>query len=185
MKIEPTSLKDLYVIKPSVIQDSRGFFMEVFRDDLYAEQGLAIPRIVQQNHSKSSQGVVRGLHFQWDKPLGKLIRVVSGSAFVVAVDIRKKSETLGKWFGLEVSAENKNILYAPAGFASGFAVTSLVAEVEYLYTAIYNQQGESNILWNDPKIGINWPIPKPLLSDRDKSAVTLAEWLQTPESDLV
>ena len=185
MKIEETGLRGLYVIKPQVREDSRGFFMEVFREDIFKENGLNIEKFVQQNHSRSVKGVVRGLHFQYNPPLGKLIRVINGKAFVVAVDIRKKSITLGQWFGIELSAENKNLLYAPAGFASGFAVTADVAEVEYLYTAPYNQAGESNILWNDEKIGIKWPdISNPTLSDRDKNARTLSEWLNTPESNL-
>ena len=183
MKIESTAISGLYVINPEVKGDERGFFMEVYREDFFAAAGIMIGKFVQQNHSFSQQGIVRGLHFQWDKPLDKLIRVINGRAFMVAVDIRKKSATLGQWFGLELSAENKKLLYAPAGFASGFAVTGDVAEVEYLYTALYNPAGESSILWDDPGIGIDWPIKNPILSDRDKSARTLVDWLKTPESD--
>lgn len=184
MKIKPASISGIYVIDPEVKKDERGFFMEVYREDLFAAAGIVIGRFVQQNHSLSRYGIIRGLHFQWDGPLDKLIRVINGRAFMVAVDIRKKSVTLGKWFGLELSAENKKLLYVPPGFASGFAVTGDVAEVEYLYTALYNPAGESNILWNDPVIGIKWPIKNPILSDRDKGAYTLSEWLKMPESDI-
>lgn len=184
MVITKTRLSDLYVISPSIKEDARGFFMEVYREDVYREQGLEIPRFVQQNHSRSGKGILRGLHFQYNAPLGKLIRVINGSAFVVAVDIRKQSPTLGKWFGVELSAQNKKLMYAPPGFASGFAVTGKIAEVEYLYTALYNQDGESNIMWNDPKIGISWPLNNPILSERDKAARTLDEWLITPEANL-
>lgn len=183
MKIDSAKISGLFIIEPEVKQDQRGFFMEVYREDLYKEQGLEIGRFVQQNHSRSAKGIVRGLHFQYQAPLGKLIRVINGQAFMVAVDIRKKSATLGKWFGLELSAENKRLFFVPPGFASGFAVTGEVAEVEYLYTALFNPDGESNILWNDPQIGIKWPIDKPVFSERDKSACTLAEWLKKPESD--
>ncbi|MDO8499690.1 MAG: dTDP-4-dehydrorhamnose 3,5-epimerase [bacterium] len=185
LKVETTPLSSLYVITPKIVEDARGFFMEVYREDLYREQGLVIERFVQQNHSRSGRGILRGLHFQYDAPLGKLIRVINGQAFLAAVDIRKQSQTLGQWFGLDLSAENKKAIYVPPGFASGFAVTGDIAEVEYLYTAVYNQAGESNIIWNDPAVGIKWPITAdPILSDRDKGARTLDEWLKTPESDL-
>src|SRR3989338_1174512 len=184
MNIEPTAISGLYVVSPEVKGDERGFLMEAYREDAFAAVGITVGKFVQQNQSFSRQGVVRGLHFQWDKPLGKLIRVINGKAFMVAVDIRKKSTTLGRWFSLELSAENKKSLYAPAGFACGFVVTGEVAEVEYLYTALYNPTGESNIIWNDPAVGIDWPIKDPILSARDKSARALAEWLKTPESDI-
>lgn len=183
MEIEQTTIKGLLVINPEVKEDERGFFMEIYREDKFAVAGIKIEKLVQQNHSRSLKGVIRGLHFQWNKPLGKLIRVINGRAFVVAVDIRKKSSTLGQWFGLELSAENKKLLYAPAGFASGFAVTGDVAEVEYLYTALYNPAGESNILWNDPQISVDWPIKNPILSERDQKARLLKEWLLDPLSD--
>lgn len=184
MKIEQATISGLYIISPEVKEDERGFFMEVYREDFFKAAGVAIGKFVQQNHSRSKKGIIRGLHFQWDKPLGKLIRVINGQAFMVAVDIRKKSSSLGQWFGFVLSAENKKLFYVPQGFASGFAVTGEVAEVEYLYTALFNPAGESNILWNDPKIGIDWPIKDPVISERDKSARTLSEWLKTPESDI-
>ena len=141
-------------------------------------------QFVQDNHSRSVKGVVRGLHFQWEPPMGKLMRVSLGSAFLVAVDVRKGSPTLGKWVGVEASAENRRQVWAPAGFARGFCVLSDVAEIQYKCTGIYNNKGESGILWNDPQIGIDWPIEieNALLSGKDKRAQTLAEWLSRPES---
>lgn len=173
----------LFVIKPDVKGDERGFFMEVFRQDVFAKNGLDL-QFVQVNHSRSGLNVLRGLHFQYDKPLGKLIRVINGRAYVVAVDIRKNSPTLGRWQGMELSAENKTLLYVPAGFASGFCVLDEIAEVEYQYTALYNPQGESNILWNDQALNIAWPLKNLIISERDKNANTLAEWLKKPESEL-
>ena len=175
-------LNGVVVLKPQVFQDERGFFLEVFRADLF--KGLGLPyEFVQENHSGSSRNVVRGLHFQWDPPMGKLMRVTVGSAFLVAVDIRKGSPTLGKWFGIDVSADNKLIVWAPAGFARGFAALSEYAEVQYLVTGIYNHNGESGILWNDPEIGIKWPVKNPILSEKDRNAQTLSEWLKKAESD--
>lgn len=155
--------------------------METFRADQFAEFGLPV-NFVQDNHSRSARNVLRGLHFQWDPPMAKLMRVTYGSAFLVAVDIRKGSPTLGQWFGLECSAENKLQVYAPAGFARGFCVLSDFAEVQYKCTGIYNPKAESGIRWNDPAIGIRWPVAEPLLSNKDANARTLAEWLASPES---
>jgi dTDP-4-dehydrorhamnose 3,5-epimerase len=138
---------------------------------------------VQDNHSGSTKGVVRGLHFQWEPPMGKLMRVTKGTAFLVAVDVRKGSPWLGKWVGIEASAENRRQVYAPAGFARGFCVLSDFAEIQYKCTGHYNSGGESGILWNDPAIGVEWPVRDPVLSDKDKKARTLAEWLAAPESD--
>src|SRR3989304_5120984 len=123
---------------------------------------------VQLNPSGSAQNVLRGLHFQWDPPMGKLMRVTRGRAFLVAVDIRKGSPTLGRWFGIEASAENIILVWAPAGFARGFCVLSEFAEIQYKCSGIYNSQFESGILWNDPEIGIEWPISDPVLSGKDK-----------------
>jgi dTDP-4-dehydrorhamnose 3,5-epimerase len=173
---------DVAVLAHEVFEDARGFFMEVFRADLYKEQGLPT-EFVQDNHSRSKQGVVRGLHFQWDPPMGKLMRVTYGSAFLVAVDIRKGSPTLGQWFGAEVSARDKKQVWAPAGFARGFCVTSDFAEIQYKCTGIYNSKGESGIRWNDPKIGIQWPVKEPELSMKDRQAQTLDEWLASPASN--
>jgi dTDP-4-dehydrorhamnose 3,5-epimerase len=138
---------------------------------------------VQLNHSRSAKGMLRGLHFQWSPPMGKLMRVTYGTAFLVAVDIRKGSPTLGEWIGLEVSAEDKKQVWAPAGFARGFCVLSDFAEVQYLCTGTYNHQAESGIYWNDPEIGIEWPIDKPVLSEKDQNARGLSEWLKIKDSD--
>jgi len=182
IRIESRHLGDVAVLAHEVFEDARGFFMEVFRADLYKELGLPT-EFVQDNHSRSKQGVVRGLHFQWDPPMGKLMRVTYGSAFLVAVDIRKGSPTLGRWFGAEVSARDKKQVWAPAGFARGFCVTSDFAEIQYKCTGIYNPKGESGIRWNDPKIGIQWPVKEPELSMKDRQAQTLDEWLASPNSD--
>ena len=182
IKIETRQLGDLVVLAPEVFEDARGFFMETFRQDQFDSLGLPT-RFVQDNHSRSAKGVVRGLHFQWEPPMGKLMRVSAGSAFLVAVDIRKGSPTLGKWFGLEVSAENKRQVWAPAGFARGFCVLSDVAEIQYKCTGLYSNKAESGIRWDDPEIGIQWPLTQVQLSEKDKKAQTLSQWLATPESD--
>ena len=184
--IESQHLNGIIVLThPDVFEDERGFFLEAFRADQFAELGLPTA-FVQDNHSRSRKGVLRGLHFQWEPPMGKLMRVTQGSAFLVAVDIRKGSPTLGQWFGIEVSAKNKKQVWAPAGFARGFYVSSDYAEVQYKCTGIYNNQCESGILWNDPRIGIEWPVDNPaelVISDKDNNARTLDQWLASPESD--
>jgi dTDP-4-dehydrorhamnose 3,5-epimerase len=181
MKIESRHLNGVVVLHPEVYEDHRGFFMESFRADHAAEIGL--PGVfVQDNHSRSMRGVVRGLHFQYEPHLGKLMRVTLGAAFLVAVDIRVGSPTLGQWYGTEVSAENKRQVWAPAGFARGFCVTSEVAELQYKCTSLYNPRGESGILWSDPAIGIKWPVDTPVLSAKDATAQTLEQWLASPQS---
>lgn len=182
IRIESRHLGDVAVLASEVFEDERGFFMEVYRADQYKALGLPT-EFVQDNHSRSKQGVVRGLHFQWDPPMGKLMRVTYGSAFLIAVDIRKGSPTLGRWFGVEVSAKDKKQVWAPAGFARGFCVVSDFAEVQYKCTGIYNPKCESGIRWNDPKIGIHWPVKEPELSGKDRQAQTLDEWLASPASN--
>lgn len=182
LSIESRHLNGLAVVVPEVFEDERGFFLEAFRADQFAE--LELPsEFVQDNHSGSVKGVLRGLHFQWEPPMGKLMRVTVGSAFLVAVDIRKGSPTLGQWFGVEASAKNRKQVWAPAGFARGFCVLSDFAEIQYKCTGIYNGAGESGILWNDPEIGIEWPVSDPILSQKDTEAQTLSEWLERPDSD--
>ena len=181
IKIEARFLQDVVVLVPDVFQDSRGFFMETFREDQFKALGLPT-HFAQDNHSRSVKAVVRGLHFQWDPPMGKLMRVTTGSAFLVAVDIRKGSPTLGKWVGVEASTENRRQVWAPAGFARGFCVLSEVAEIQYKCTGIYGNKGESGIRWDDPEIGIKWPLQDVLLSEKDRNAQTLAQWLSKPES---
>jgi dTDP-4-dehydrorhamnose 3,5-epimerase len=179
--IEPTALDEVKIVVPAAMRDDRGFFMEVYRQDLFAELGLP-DRFLQLNHSRSGRGVVRGLHFQWDPPMGKLMRVTQGRAFLVAVDIRVGSPTLGKWIGAEMTADEPRQLWAPASFARGFCVLSEYAEIEYLTTGTYNRLTESGIRWNDPAIGIKWPVANPILSAKDETAQTLAEWLARPEA---
>lgn len=185
VSLETTPLADVLVVRHEVFRDARGFFMEVYRQDLFGPLGpLGLPAtFVQLNHSRSSRGVLRGLHFQWEPPMGKLMRVTAGRAFLVAVDLRKGSPSLGRWFGLELSADDPLQLWAPAGFARGFAVLSDQAEIQYLCTGTYNGAGESGIRWDDPEIGIEWPVADPLVSDKDRRAQTLAAWLARPEAD--
>src|SRR5271157_2899233 len=181
IQIESRHLGDVVVVVPDIFQDSRGFFSETFRTDQFKLLGLPT-EFDQDNHSRSTKGVVRGLHFQWAPPMGKLMRVTVGSAFLVAVDIRKGSPTLGKWVGVESSAENRRMVWAPAGFARGFCVLSDNAEIQYKCTGIYNNKSESGIRWDDPEIGIEWPLQDVLLSEKDRNAQTLAQWLSRPES---
>lgn len=182
--IESVHLNDIVVLAPQVIGDARGFFMETFRADQFRELGLPT-EFVQDNHSRSAKGVLRGLHFQWDPPMGKLMRVTSGAAFLVAVDIRKGSPRLGQWFGMEVSAGNKKQIWAPYGFARGFCALTDGCEVQYKCTGTYNPRGEAGIYFADPAIGIRWPVDPltAITSDRDKRAPTLAQWLESPLSD--
>lgn len=184
LAVESVHLNDIVVVIPQVNGDERGFFMETFRADQFRKLGLPT-EFVQDNHSRSAKGVLRGLHFQWDPPMGKLMRVTHGSAFLVAVDVRKGSPTLGQWFGAEVSAENKKQVWAPYGFARGFCSLTEGCEVQYKCTGIYNPKGEAGIYFADPEIGIHWPIDPltAVTSDRDKRAPTLAQWLESPLSD--
>ncbi len=180
VKVRP--LADVAVLEPDVFQDERGFFMETFRSDAFTTLGLP-SCFPQDNHSRSVRGVLRGLHFQWDPPMGKLMRVTSGSAFLVAVDIRLGSPTLGKWYGVEATAENRLQVWAPAGFARGFCVLSDAAEIQYKCTALYNSKAESGIRWDDPAIGIQWPVVDDLrLSEKDRKAATLEQWLSRPQA---
>jgi dTDP-4-dehydrorhamnose 3,5-epimerase len=182
IKVESCKIEGVKIVIPEVFEDERGFFTEVYRQDQFIENGLPA-NFVQLNHSRSVKNVVRGLHFQWEPPMGKLMRVTIGTAFLVAVDIRKGSPTLGQWVGFEVSAKDKRQLWAPAGFARGFCVLSDVAEIQYMTTGIFNPVCESGILWNDPKIGIEWPVKDPILSGKDEKAQSFNEWLARPESD--
>ena len=181
-EIEKEILNGGKIIVPNIFEDERGFFMEAYREDQFKKMGIE-ERFVQDNHSGSIKGVIRGLHFQYEPALGKLIRVTSGEASLVAVDIRKDSPTLGKWHREILSDENKKQIWVPAGFAAGFEVLSDYAEVQYKYTAIYNPKGESVIIWNDPSINIEWFTKNPILSNRDKYAQTISEWLKKEESN--
>jgi dTDP-4-dehydrorhamnose 3,5-epimerase len=181
IKIESKHLRDVVVLVPELFQDSRGFFSETFRADQFHSYGLPT-EFAQDNHSRSAKGVVRGLHFQWEPPMGKLMRVTLGCAFLVAVDIRRGSPTLGKWVGIEASTENRRMVWAPAGFARGFCALSDGCEIQYKCTGIYNSKAESAIFWNDPKIGIEWPLLDVVVSEKDRAARTFGEWLASPES---
>ncbi len=173
---------DVVVVKPVVLGDDRGFFMETYREDNFRDLGLPT-NWVQDNHSRSSRGVLRGLHFQWNPPMSKLMRVTRGAAFLVAVDIRKGSPTLGQWFGREVSADNKLQVYAPYGFARGFCALSDECEVQYKCTGLYNSGAESGIFYKDPEIGIEWPLEDVQVSAKDAKAQSLQQWLASPLSD--
>ena len=182
IKVESRSLGDVVVVVPEIFEDERGFFTETFRADQFKALGLPT-EFVQDTHSRSAKGVVRGLHFQWEPPMGKLMRVTVGEAFLVAVDIRKGSPTLGHWVGVEASGENRRCVWAPAGFARGFCALSEGTEIQYKCTGLYNGRAESAILWNDPEIGIKWPLSDVLVSDKDRKARTLADWLASPVSE--
>ncbi|MBE5252425.1 dTDP-4-dehydrorhamnose 3,5-epimerase [Mixta mediterraneensis] len=174
MKVIDTKIADVKIIEPSVFGDERGFFMETWQQKKFEE--MVCPRqFVQDNHSKSSKGILRGLHYQTENTQGKLVRVISGEVFDVAVDMRKSSPTFGQWVGEFLSAENKRQLWVPEGFAHGFLVTSDSAEFVYKCTDYYNPQAEHSLLWNDETIGIEWPIAKekqPSLSNKDMNGVS-------------
>jgi dTDP-4-dehydrorhamnose 3,5-epimerase len=165
---EPMSIADIVVIVPRVFADDRGFFMETYKQSGFQEAGLPVS-YVQENHSRSTQGTLRGLHYQREpKAQGKLVRVVRGEIFDVAVDIRPRSATFRQWVGITLSEENRKSIYIPPGFAHGFCVTSADAEVIYKTTEEYAPELEDGIRWNDPALAIAWPIDAPRLSDRDK-----------------
>jgi dTDP-4-dehydrorhamnose 3,5-epimerase len=155
--------------------------METYRQDQFLELGLP-GSFVQDNHSYSKKGVVRGLHFQWEPPMGKLMRVTRGHALLVAVDVRVGSPTLGKWVGIEATEENRKQVWAPAGFARGFCALSNDVEVQYKCTGTYNGKAESGIRWDDPAIGIEWPLRNVIVSEKDRNALTFAEWLASPNA---
>lgn len=181
-EIESKHLGEVVVVAPPVFEDERGYFMESFRSDRFADLGLP-SEFAQDNHSRSQKGVVRGLHCQWEPPQGKLMRVTLGNAFCVAVDIRKGSPTVGQWFGLELSADNKLQMWAPAGFARGFCAVSDWVEVQYKCTAIYNPKAETSIDWADLAIGIDWPEGAAILSEKDRNALSLEQWLDSPGAE--
>lgn len=172
-----TEIEGLYIIEPTVFGDNRGYFMETYHAGEFREAGIAM-NFVQDNQSKSKKGVLRGLHFQYKYPQGKLVRVIKGEVFDVAVDLRKTSKTYGKWCGVILSEENKRQFYIPEGFAHGFLVLSEEAEFVYKCTDYYHPEDEGGILWNDPEIGIAWPLEKVkevILSEKDKKWKTLKE----------
>ena len=166
MNIIKTSIPDLLIIKPRVFADSRGFFLETFQLKRYQETGIAGP-FVQDNHSRSNRGVLRGLHFQIKNPQGKLVYVSRGEVFDVAVDIRNDSKTFGHWFGTLLSDENHLQMWIPPGFAHGFCVVSETADFTYKCTEYYHPEDECGIIWNDPDLGIKWPFSCPIVSEKD------------------
>ncbi|BAP55642.1 dTDP-4-dehydrorhamnose 3,5-epimerase [Thioploca ingrica] len=176
MKVIPTTLPGVIVIEPKVFGDTRGFFLETFHVERYAQAGILGP-FVQDNHSHSAQGVLRGLHFQKQYPQGKLVYVTSGAVFDVAVDIRPTSPTLGKWVGITLTAEQHQQFYIPPGFAHGFCVLSEQADFHYKCTDYYHPEDEGCIRWNDPEINIQWPINNPVLSAKDANAQCLKDLL--------
>ena len=177
MRIVETKLKDCLIIEPTVFEDERGFFLETYHTDRYLEKAEINLPFVQDNHSRSTKNVLRGLHFQQNKPQGKLMRVVTGTVFDVAVDIRLDSPTYGKWESVILSEENMKQFWVPPGFAHGFVVLSQVADFEYKCTEFYNPDDEVCILWNDPEIDIKWPIDNPILSEKDLAGIFLNELL--------
>jgi len=175
MKVIDTEINDVKIIEPKVFGDERGFFLETFQAERYQEMaGIDLP-FIQDNHSRSSKGVLRGLHFQKTRPQGKLVRVVRGEVFDVAVDIRKESPTFGLWSGAILSEENKRQFWVPPGLAHGFVVLSDLADFEYKCTDYYDPSDEGCLIWNDSSVNINWPIETPLLSEKDKAGQTLSE----------
>lgn len=177
MRFLPTSIPDIILIEPKIFGDERGFFLETFQAQRFADAGIPTD-FVQDNHSGSSQGILRGLHYQVRQAQGKLVRVIAGEVYDVAVDIRRSSPTFGQWVGVYLSAQNKLQIWIPPGFAHGFYVVSEWAEVVYKASDYYAPQWERTILWNDPEIGINWPLPigcTPVLSTKDAQGKHLRE----------
>ena len=177
MKVTPTALPEVLVLEPKVFGDSRGFFFESFNQRAFNEATGLDAHFVQDNHSRSGRGVLRGLHYQIQQPQGKLVRVVRGSVFDVAVDVRKSSPNFGRWIGVELSEENNRQLWVPAGFAHGFLVTSDSADFLYKTTDYYAPEFERCISWNDPSIGVAWPLTgiSPRLSGKDLVGVALVD----------
>ena len=183
MKIIETTIPDILIFEPTVHGDERGYFMETFRESWFQKNGIDV-RFVQDNQSRSAQGTLRGLHYQLRQAQGKLVRVISGEVFDVAVDMRKDSDTFGQWVGEILSAENKRQLWVPPGFAHGFYVVSESAELYYKCTDYYCPEHEHSLSWNDPAVGIEWPLvnDSPLLSAKDSAGLLLAEAPHYPVS---
>jgi dTDP-4-dehydrorhamnose 3,5-epimerase len=170
----PTALPGVVIVEPDVHRDQRGFFLETYHQRKYREGGIEAA-FVQDNHSRSVRGTLRGLHAQRRRPQGKLVRAVEGEMFDVAVDIRPRSPTFGRWVGVRLSGDNLRQLWIPAGFAHGFCVTSEIVHVEYKCTDFYDREDEIGIAWDDPDIGIEWPLRDPVVSEKDRAAPRLRE----------
>jgi dTDP-4-dehydrorhamnose 3,5-epimerase len=178
MKIIQTEIPDVVVLEPRIFSDSRGFFLETYNERSFAALGIA-ERFVQDNQSYSKQGVLRGLHVQVEQAQGKLVRVVAGEVFDVAVDLRRGSATFGKWTGAQLSSTNHHMIWIPKGFAHGFYTLSETAEVAYKVTDFYAPQHERTLLWNDPDVAIQWPLRgEPILSDKDRAGMRLKDLAQ-------
>ena len=174
MNIIETTLPGVLLIEPKVFGDRRGFFLETFQAERYRQAGMELD-FVQDNLSRSTAGVLRGLHYQLNYPQGKLVSVITGEVFDVAVDIRRGSPTFGQWYGAVLSSENHRQLYIPPGYAHGFCVLSDTVDFQYKCTNYYHPEDEIGVMWNDPDIGIDWPIDEPTLSDKDKLLLPLAD----------
>ena len=174
MKIITTNLPGVIVFEPKVFGDKRGFFLETFREDVLQQAGINT-QFVQDNHSRSSKGVLRGLHYQMTQTQGKLVRVATGAVFDVTVDVRHESPTFGQWYGTQLDEDNMRMMYVPPGYAHGFVVLSDTTDFIYKCTEYYHPQSEQGIAWDDPDIGIKWPISDVALSDKDKNNVLLKD----------
>jgi dTDP-4-dehydrorhamnose 3,5-epimerase len=174
VRVVPTDLPDVLIIEPTVHTDGRGFFVETYHAERYRQHGI-VGQFVQDNHSRSVAGTLRGLHLQLEHPQGKLVRVIEGEVFDVAVDVRRGSPTFGRWVGVTLTADNFRQCYVPPGFAHGFAVVSPIAQVEYKCTDFYDPASEIGVAWNDPALAIRWPSRQPVLSDRDQRHPMLSE----------
>jgi dTDP-4-dehydrorhamnose 3,5-epimerase len=174
MQFHKSALSGVILVEPKVFADERGFFMETYHQPRFVAAGIELP-FVQDNHSRSRRGVLRGLHYQLKFPQGKLVRAVQGEIFDVAVDVRRSSPTFGRWFGTTLSDTNRRQLYVPPGFAHGFCVVSEMAEVLYKTTDVYHPEDEKTVLWNDPAIGVQWPLADPIISAKDEKGVPLAQ----------
>jgi len=183
MHIEKTIFNDVYVLTPRVFGDERGYFHEVYHKDKFHAFGLDV-EFVQDNLSFSEKGILRGMHFQWGPHQGKLVRAVQGKIYDVIVDIKRGSPTFGKWYGVELSDENHKMFWVPPGYAHSFLVLSDTALVEYKCTGVWNNQSEGSILYNDPEIGIQWPLSDVKVSEKDQAGMTLKEWSESPNFDV-
>ncbi|MFG0297853.1 MAG: dTDP-4-dehydrorhamnose 3,5-epimerase [Maioricimonas sp. JB045] len=175
MKFQRTELPDVVLIEPTIFRDDRGFFMETYHRQRFVEGGIDAV-FVQDNLSRSTRGTVRGLHFQIQQAQGKLVHVLAGEIFDVAVDLRRSSPTFGRWVGVTLSEDNRRAVYIPPGFAHGFCVVSETADVFYKCTDFYAPQHERTLLWNDPAVGVDWPVPgEPILSEKDRHGQPLSD----------
>ncbi len=182
VEVIPTTIRDLIIVDTKAFADDRGYFKEAYHKQDFAKAGLP-DQFVQANHSVSKKNVIRGLHFQWEPPMGKLMRVTRGQAFLVAVDLRHGSPTLGQYHSIILDEDDTRQIYAPAGFARGFCALSDRVDVQYQCTGTYSGSGESGIRWNDPDLAIDWPdISNPIISQKDRDARTISQWLADERS---